>query len=223
MNLYELMERYATENKVAPDEESVTPVLGTSLSLFHESLLAMGLPRDEQFGAPHLSGDAGVLNVLHMSYFAVSFLPFNSVYEQKETNQILFDLYSFFRWMDKLKVSHGLEGVDFAQLMRDLSAMQDRCMKLSHLLDEETEVAMKSPPPICRTWSDIFEVAKIEGDFLVLTGADGGETVRLKLSPQTLSEARPFDQLDLVLGDTSEKWILLEAGSAYPNPQGEGK
>ncbi len=221
MNLYELMERYAGKNKVIPEEESATPELGSSLSLFHESLLASGLPRDESFGAPRLSAEAEVLTVLHISYFAVSFLPFNGVHEQAETNSILFDLYSFFRWMDDLKVQHGLKAVDFAQLMRDLTSTQARCMKLSHLLDEESEHATKRPPTICRTWSDVFEVAKIEGSFLVLNSTDGGETVRLRLSSQTLSEVRPFDQLDLVLGDTSEKWILLEAGSAYPNPQGE--
>jgi len=219
MNLYELMEKCTKELNLSPDEESTAPALGASLSLFHESLLTMGLSRDESLGAPRLTADSDELTVLHISYFAVSFLPFNSVCEQNETNRILFDLYSFFRWMDARGYSHGLKEVDFAQLIRDLSATQSRCMKLSHLLDEESENALKSPPPICRTWSDVFEVAKIEEKYLILKSADGEGPVRLKLSSQTLSEARMYDQLDLVLGDTSEKWILLEAGSAYPHPQ----
>ena len=62
----------------------------------------------------------------------------------------------------------------------------------------------------------MFLVEKIEGNFVSLNGRRQKNPLRLRLPADTIKLIRLDDYLDLILGDTSEKWVLLEAGQAYP-------
>jgi hypothetical protein len=64
--------------------------------------------------------------------------------------------------------------------------------------------------------NDVFLVEKIEGGFVSLKGRRGKNLLRLKLPPEAFTLIQLNDCLDLILGDTSEKWVLLEAGQVYP-------
>ena len=78
---------------------------------------------------------------------------------------------------------------------------------------------MSDPPEIQNTLNDIFLVEKIDGYFALLKGRRQENIVRLKLPPDALPLIKLNDCLDLTLGDTSEKWVVLEAGQVYPKIQ----
>ncbi|QPJ66623.1 MAG: hypothetical protein G3M78_14910 [Candidatus Nitrohelix vancouverensis] len=214
--LYDLLSQCARSHGTPQDPEVFYPELGSSLSLFHECLLEAGLKREETLDRPHVCEGPEALQCAHLSQFIIAFLPFNSVTEKSEFNQVIFDLFSFFQWMDRNKIPHALNGVDLGSLLRDLSAMQERCLQLSHYLDDQSARTLKDPPELCRTVTDFFKVVSIENGFLCLQGRRDKELMRLKLPENILSLARINDQLDLTLGDTSERWVMLEAGQVFP-------
>ena len=138
MGIYELMREYAVETGVKRDPSTLTPELGHSLSLFHAGLLEAGLAYEGQEEKPWVTAPPMDMDGSHLSYFVVAFLPFSTVSEKNEMNAILFDVYSFFNWMDKKGIEHGLAHLHLMGLIKDLFAMQERCLHLSHLLDHES-------------------------------------------------------------------------------------
>ena len=216
MTLYELMNEYASENPSPSDKEDLTPELGKSLSLLHSSLIQCDLENEEQGGTSRLTANPCDIEPSHLSHFIVAYLPFNSISKKAEINHVLFDIYSFFDWLNKKKISHGLTDTNISQLVKRLCTKQERCLKLSQLLDNESGRTLKDPPIIQNTLNDGFSVEKIEGNFVSLKGRRHNELLRLKLPPDALTLIQVDDCLDLILGDTSEKWVLLEAGQVYP-------
>ena len=134
MTLYELMNEYATANPTPSDKENLTPELGESLSLLHSSLIECDLASEEQGGTPRLIAEPCDIEPSHLSHFIVAYLPFNSITEKTEINHVLYEIYSFFKWLDKKKISHGLAKINISQLVKELCAKQERCLKLSQLL-----------------------------------------------------------------------------------------
>ncbi|MBT3515916.1 MAG: hypothetical protein HOB32_03565 [Nitrospina sp.] len=216
MTLYELMNEYAKENPSSSSKEDLTPELGKSLSLLHSSLIQCELENEAQGGTLRLIADPCDIEPSHLSHFIIAYLPFNSITEKAEINHVLFDIYSFFNWLDKKKVPHGFTNKNISQLVKQLCSNQERCLKLSQLLDSESSRVLKDPPAIQTTLNDIFLVKKIEGNFISLKGRHQKKILRLRLPLDTIKLVQLNDYLDLILGDTSEKWVLLESGQAYP-------
>ncbi len=216
MTLYELMKNYADWKKVSPASSLAYPELGQSLSLFHTCLVESGLKSDESSGRPLVTAPANDISRAHLSRFAVGFLPFNSVTSNSESNAILFEVYSFLIWLEKRDLSHGLENINVQALIQSLSSSQKRCLELSRHLDEESERTLQDTPPIVDTINDFFLVVKIEGSFVYLQGHNEKEPIRLKLPSGIMDMIRLNDNLDLVVGDTSQKWVLLESGQVFP-------
>ena len=75
---------------------------------------------------------------------------------------------------------------------------------------------LKNPPNIQNTLNDVFRVEKIESNFVSLKGQTKNEIVRLRLPSDALTLMQLNDYLYLILGDTSEKWVVLDAGQVYP-------
>ena len=109
-----------------------------------------------------------------------------------------------------------LTDTNISQLVKQLCDKQERCLKLSQLLDSESSRILKDPPVIQNTLNDVFLVQKIKGNFVSLKGRYHEKLLRLRLPPDTIKLIRLDDYVDLIVGDTSEKWVLLEAGQAYP-------
>ena len=216
MTLFESMQEYARERRLFKASDSDTPYLGHGLSLFHASLIESGLSFTGPREAARLSASSSEINSSHISHFIVAFLPFNSVTEKNEINTVLFEVYSFFNWLKKKGIAHGLAEFNIMNLVKDLCSMQERCLKLSHMLDDESGRTLEDPPEIVQTVTDIFSVEKIEKDFVSLKGTTQGDVVRLNLPPQILGLVELKDNLDLILGDTSDRWVLLEAGQVFP-------
>lgn len=217
MGIYELMREYAVETGVKQDPSTLTPELGRSLSSFHAGLLETGLAYEGPEEKPWVTASPMDIDGSHLSYFVVAFLPFSSVSENSEMNSILFDVYSFFKWMDKNGIEHGLAHLNLMEMIKDLCAVQERCLKLSHLLDNESGRTLERHPDIVNTVNDIFSVMKIEKEMVTLRGRRENETVRLRLPADILPLVKLNDSLELVLGDTSECWVLLEAGQVFPD------
>jgi len=216
MTLYELMNEYASENPSPPNKEDLTPELGKSLSLLHSSLIQCDLESEKQGGTPRLIADPCNIEPSHLSHFIVAHLPFNSIVEKTEINHVLFDIFSFFDWLDKKNISHGLANTNISLLVKELCINQERCLKLSQLLESESSRVLKDPPTIQNTLNDVFLVEKIDGNFVSLKGRRQKKLLRLRLPIDTIKLIELNDYLDLILGDTSEKWVLLEAGLPYP-------
>jgi hypothetical protein len=216
MTLYELMNEYATENPSPSKKNGLTPELGESLSLFHSSLIECDLASEEQGRTSRLIANPCDIEPSHLSHFVVAHLPCNSITEKTEINHILFEIYSFFDWLDKKKISHGFENTNISQLVKQLFTKQERCLKLNQLLESETSRILKDPPVIQNTLNDVFLVEKIEGNFVSLKGRNQKKQLRLRLPPDTIKFIRQNDYLDLIVGDTSKKWVLLDTGQAYP-------
>jgi len=219
MTLYECMREYAAGSAAAHAEDLPHPELGKSLALLHACLLEAGLERAETAGAPVLTAPPESLEPNHLSRFVVAYLPFNSVSTQEEINGVLFEVYSFVRWMDQQGRAHGWRLLDYPAAVRHLTAEQERCLQLSHFLDHETGRVLEETPPIWHTLTDIFQVTQLTDAFVLLQGIQNPEPVRLSLPRDILDLVRPKDHLDLVLGDTSERWVLLEAGQVFPEIQ----
>ena len=217
MNLYELLREYAQVTRVLPDAESLSPELGKSLSLFHSCMMETELDHEAIDGIKQVNADPGALQPTHLSQFVVGFLPFNAVTSKSDTNEVLFDVYSFLNWMEKQGINHGWQAIDFKMAMQELSQEQERCLQLSHKLDEESGRNLEDPPEIFDTLTDIFAVEKIEGTFVHLKGVKIGEHLRLRLPDEALSLVVSGDHLDLVLGDTANRWVLLEASQVFPH------
>jgi len=216
MELYELMKNYAQTQKIAYADNLPNPELGKSLSLFHSCLMESGLeyldhPENKQIISPPME-----IQLTHLSRFVVGFLPFNSISTKKETNEVLFDLYLFFRWLDNRDIEHGLRGADMEKIIFKLVESQNRCLQVSHFLDEETGRILKDIDQVVETINDIFRVVKIENDFIHIQGSDYEDPIRIRLPQNILDLIQLNDSLDLVLGDTSDKWVILEAGQVYP-------
>lgn len=218
MNLYELMADYVRSTGAATAPDMATPELGHALSLFHLSLVESGAAWEGTERKPKITVPPTDLDVRHMSHFIVAFLPFHSVIRMSEVNEILFDVYLFLKWLEKRDITHGLESVDVMALFKDLCTRQERCLKLSQLLDEESGHTLEDPPEIHDTLNDVFTVDKIGEDLVVLKGQQQQDVIRLRLPRHILPLIELNDCLDLVLGDTSERWVLLEAGKVYPTP-----
>ena len=210
------MNEYASENPSSPNKEDLTPELGKSLSLLHSSLIQCDLKNEKQGGTPRLIANPCDIEPSHLSHFIVAHLPFNSIIEKTEINHVLFDIFSFFDWLDKKKISHGFANINISQLVKQLCINQERCLKLSQLLESESSRILKDPPNIQNTLNDVFLVEKIEGNFVSLKGRRQKKLLRLRLPTDTIKLIELNDYLDLILGDTSEKWVLLEAGLPYP-------
>ena len=101
-------------------------------------------------------------------------------------------------------------------VLQELSLSQERCLKLSNSLDEESGRTLEDTPPIVETVNDFFQVTKIERGFVYLQGHNEKEPIRLKFPSGIMDMIRINDNLDLVLGDTSQKWVLLESGQVFP-------
>lgn len=216
MELYQLMKDYAQAQGVSPAYGLPNPELGKSLSLFHSCLMESGLEYMEFPGGRQVISSPMEITPGHLSRFVVGFLPFNSISTKAETNEVLFDLYSFFRWLDKHDVEHGLSGIKLEPVIFKLTEAQDRCLKLSHHLDEETGRILKDVSQIVETINDIFQVTKIDGPFIHLQGKNHEDPIRVRLPQDILQLIELKDSLDLVVGDTSDKWVILEAGQVYP-------
>lgn len=216
MSLYELMKNYAQSRGQRPAPELPAGELGKSLALFHNCLIESGMEHSGEMGNRIVTEGPENLRSMHLSRFVVGFLPFNSVSTKTETNEILFDLYSFLRWLEKKNIKHGLAGIDFQKTVQALTGAQDRCLQLSHFLDDETGRVLEEPPRIIETINDIFSVIKIDGDYIYLQGGQQENPIRVRLPAEIMNLVRLNDNLDLVLGDTSERWVVLEAGQVYP-------
>lgn len=217
MSLYHCMKEFAQITGVSPAEDLPHPELGQSLSLLHSCLLEAGLDQEESPAGPVCAAGPEALQANHLSRFVVAFLPFNSITGKEETNLILFQVYAFLRWLDKRDIAHGWNTLDYSAQVRSLTADQARCLQVSHWLDDETGRVLDDPPQIVQTVSDLFRVLQKEGEFLILQGLRNPDPLRLRLPGNLLQLIRPFDHLDLVLGDTSERWVLLEAGQVFPD------
>ena len=219
MSLYELMKNYAQSRGQRPDSELPAGELGKSLALFHNCLIESGMEHSGEKDNRTITVGPESLRPMHLSRFVVGFLPFNSVSTKAETNEILFDLYSFFHWLEKKDIQHGLAEIDFQKTVQALNGAQDRCLQLSHFLDDETGRVLEEPPRIVGTINDIFSVIKIDGNTIYLQGGQQEDPVRIRLPAEIMSLVRLNDNLDLVLGDTSERWVVLEAGQVFPESQ----
>ena len=217
MRLYELMREYAVETQVKQEPSSPTPELGHSLSLFHAGLLEAGLSSEGPEDNPLLTASPLEIDGPSLSYFVVAFLPFSSISEENEMNTILFEVYSFFKWMDKNRIEHGLAQRNLMGMIKDLCSMQERCLTLSHLLDNESGRVLETHPDIVKTVNDVFRVIKIEKDMVSLQSHRDKESFRLRLPADILPLMELNDSLELVLGDTSESWVLIEAGQVFPD------
>jgi hypothetical protein len=120
------MNEYAAVNPPQSFRECSTPELGKNLSLLHSSLIECNLENEEQGGIPRLIASPIDIEPLHLSHFIVAYLPFNSVTENSEVNNVLFDIYSFFNWLDKKKIPHGLADMNIAKLLKQLYTKQER-------------------------------------------------------------------------------------------------
>jgi len=216
MTIYQRMAEYARQHRVTPVEDLPAGELGKSLALFHQSLIETGLDADGTEENPRLTAMPEDISPLHLSYFVVAFLPFNAITEKSETNSTLFDVYSFCQWLRKTGAATGLEDRPVDGLIRELAAQQDRCLKLSHLLDAESERVLEFPPEIVSTRADLFRVTEIARGRVLLQSPRQEDTLTLRLSGATLEKMRPNDHLELVIGDTSERWVLLEASKVFP-------
>jgi hypothetical protein len=216
MTIYELMNEYASANPSSFNKEDLTPELGENLSLFHSSLIECDLASEKQGGTPRLIADPSDIEPSHLSHFIVAYLPFSTITEKTEINHILFGIFSFFDWLDKKKIFHGLTDINISKLVKQLCEKQERCLKLNQLLDNESSRVLKDPPIIQSTINDVFLVKKIEGNFVSLKGRHQKKLLRLRLPPDTIKLIQLDDYLDLIVGDTSEKWVVLEAGQSYP-------
>ena len=210
------MKEYATENPSPSNNEDLMPELGESLSLLHSSLIECDLSNEMQGGTSRLTAEPCDVEPSHLSHFVVAYLPFSTIREKTEINHVLFDIYSFFDWLNKKKIHHGLKTTNISNLVKQLFAKQERCLKLNELLDSESSRVLKDPPAIQNTLNDVFLVKKIEGNFVLLKGRHQKKLLRLRLPPETIRLVELDDYLDLILGDTSEKWVLLEAGQTFP-------
>ncbi len=219
MNLYELMKNYAQSRGQHPASDLSAGELGKSLALFHNCLIESGMEHSGELGTRVITVGPENLRPMHLSRFVVGYLPFNSVSTKTETNEILFDLYSFLRWLDKKDIQHGLTEIDFQKTVQALNGAQDRCLQLSHFLDDETVRVLEEPPRIIETINDVFSVIKIDGDYIYLQGCQQEDPIRVRLPAEVMNLVRLNDNLDLVLGDTSERWVVLEAGQVFPEPQ----
>ena len=219
MSLYELMNNYTQSHGQHPASELPAGELGKSLALFHNCLVESGMEHYGEAGNCIVTAGPESLRPMHLSRFVVGFLPFNSVTTKIETNEVLFDLYSFLRWLEKKDIQHGLTEIDFQKTMQALTGAQDRCLQLSHFLDDETGRILEEPPRIVETVNDVFSVIKIDGDYIYLQGGQQEDPLRVRLPTEIMNLVRLNDNLDLVLGDTSERWVVLEAGQVFPESQ----
>ena len=219
MSLYELMKNYAQSRGQRPASELPAGELGKSLALFHNCLVESGMEYSGEMGNRTVTAGPESLKPMHLSRFVVGFLPFNSVSTKAETNEILFDLFSFLHWLKKKDIHHGLAEIDFQKTVQALTSAQDRCLQLSHFLDDETGRVLEEPPRIVETINDVFMVTKIDGDYIYLQGGHQEDPIRVRLPAEIMSLVRLNDNLDLVLGDTSERWVVLEAGQVFPEFQ----
>ncbi|NIQ00938.1 MAG: hypothetical protein GWM98_11385, partial [Nitrospinaceae bacterium] len=186
MNLYQLMRNYAQGRGLLPAPDLPAGELGKSLALFHNCLAEAGLSNSQKIGEAHVTAGPEEIVSSHLSRFVVGYLPFNSVSTKAETNEILFDLFSFLRWLDKESIPHGLSKIDFQQTIQELTRAQDRCLQLSHFLDDETGRVLEEPPRIVDTVNDLFLVIKIDRRFVFLQGQQHENPIRLRLPEEIL-------------------------------------
>jgi len=213
------MKNYAQSRGQHPATDLPAGELGKSLALFHNCLIESGMEHSGEMGNRIVTAEPESIQPMHLSRFVVGFLPFNSVSTKAETNEILFDLFSFLRWLEKKDIHHGLAAIDFQKTVQELTSAQDRCLQLSHFLDDETGRVLEEPPRIVETINDVFMVTKIDGDYIYLQGGHQEDPIRVRLPGEIMNLVRLNDNLDLVLGDTSERWVVLEAGQVFPEYQ----
>ncbi len=101
MNFYQWMCEYDRETHPSEAPEHATRELGYSLGLFHTSLVEARLEHEGPEKSPYITAQPQDINASHLSHFIVAFLPFNIGTEKSEINPILFDIYAFFKWLDK--------------------------------------------------------------------------------------------------------------------------
>jgi hypothetical protein len=216
MEVYELLKQYAQETNVPEDPDSSTPVLGFGLSLFHSCLVEAGLDAEEISGNPLVCARPENIKPDCLSRFVVCYIPFKQGKESYETNEILFEIFSLLKWMDKREISHGLSGIDFQKSVKDYMGQRERCRQLSGFIDEAAAKILEDPPNIINALHCVLEVEKTRRDFVHVSGEDLAESIRFRLPDQAIKLIRENDRLDLILGDTSEKWVILEGGDVFP-------
>ncbi len=216
MEVYELLKQYAQETNVPEDPDSSTPVLGFGLSLFHSCLVEAGLDAEEISGNPLVCARPENIKYDCLSRFVVCYIPFKQGKESYETNEILFEIFSLLKWMDKREISHGLSKIDFQKSVKDLMGQRERCRQLSSFIDEAAAKILEDPPNIINALHCVLEVDKTRRDFVHVSGEDLSEPIRFRLPDQAIKLIRQNDRLDLTLGDTSEKWVILEGGDVFP-------
>ncbi len=216
MEIYELLRQYAQETNVHEDPDSSTPVLGFGLSLFHSCLVEAGLDAEEISGNPLVCARPENIKPDCLSRFVVCYVPFKLGKETYETNEILFEIFSFLRWMDKREISHGLSEIDFQKSVKEFLGERERCRQLSGFIDEAAAEVLSDPPNIINALHCVFEVNQTKRDFVHVSGEDLDEPIRFRLPDQAVKLIRQNDRLDLTLGDTSEKWVVLEGGDVFP-------
>jgi hypothetical protein len=216
MEVYELLKQYAQETNVPEDPDSSTPVLGFGLSLFHSCLVEAGLDAEEISGNPFVCARPENISADCLSRYVVCYVPFKSGKETYETNEMLFEIFSFLKWMDKREISHGLSGGDFQKSVKEFMSQRERCRQLGGFIDEAAAKILEDPPNIINALHCVFEVSKTRRDFVHVSAEELAEPIRFRLPDQAIKLIRQNDRLDLTLGDTSEKWVILEGGDVFP-------
>ena len=216
MEIFELLKQYAQETNVPEDPDSPTPVLGFGLSLFHSCLVEAGLDTKEISGSPLVCARPEDIDFDCFSRFVVCYLPFKVGKDNYDTNEMLFEIFSFLKWMDKREISHGFSEIDFQKSVKGFMSQRERCRQLSSFIDEAAAKILEDPPNIINALHSVFEVDKTRRDFVHVSGDSLAEPIRFRLPDQAVKLIRENDRLDLTLGDTSEKWVILEGGDVFP-------
>ena len=218
MEVYDLLRQYAEENNILGDPNSSTPVLGFGLSLFHSCLIEAGLSAEEILDNLLVCAFPESIKPDCLSRFIVCYVPFKLGKGTYETNEILFEIYSFLKWMDKRKIPHGLSKIDFQKSVKEFMGQRERCRQLSSFIDASAAETLENPPNIIKALHCVFKVNQTKRGFVHVSGEELDEPIRFRLPDQAIKLIRTNDRLDLTLGDTSKKWVVLEGGDVFPEP-----
>ncbi len=216
MELYRLLESYCRERRLPSDPDSATPELGQNLSLFHACLIEAGMLNEQVLGCHQVIDPPKAITTAHLSRFIIGYLPGYSYSTKSEDSTILFDLYLFLKWLEKRKISHGLEKLDFQKAVQDISTHRERCRQLSDLINSLTQDALEDPPTIYDTWHDVFIVMRLFPDSMNIQGQKRKEPVRIFLPTNLIKWIRKQDRMELTLGNTAEGWIIIEENAIFP-------
>tara|TARA_B100000686_G_scaffold347447_1_gene436168 strand:- start:1320 stop:1979 length:660 start_codon:yes stop_codon:yes gene_type:complete len=214
MELYTLLRDYATETRAISDPRSLTPELGRALSLFHTCMIEGGMNKEPVLGTDHITDPPKALTPPLLSRFIIGYLSNSD--NKLENHDILFEIYSFISWMNKKRIPHGLEKIDFQKTTKEIMEQSERCHEISSLIDSLTEENLDDPPTLHETWHDVFSVMRILANSIYLHGQKGREPVRLYLPANLTKLIRKEDRMELTLASTVERWIIIEQTEIFP-------